>query len=175
MAQHALTPNPSIERTCSGKPGHAAHVERPGLTNVSPAISSIVDSWHSEIADHLRPGLAKETVAAIFQSVGRTPSADVMYLYSLCGGMRSVNVEDKRFFAFWPLESAAKATEAVPLPYFVFGDGFVSSHRYSFRFENAEVSSVYGDYSNGEFTKLAESVDEFFLFLRQDPQRLWLP
>jgi hypothetical protein len=25
---HAMTPNPSIERTCPGKPGHAAHVER---------------------------------------------------------------------------------------------------------------------------------------------------
>jgi len=23
-----LQPNPSIERTCPGKPGHAAHVER---------------------------------------------------------------------------------------------------------------------------------------------------
>ena len=142
---------------------------------MSPAISSIVDSWQSEIAAHLRPGLAMETVAATFHSVGRKPSADVMFLYSLCGGMESVNVEDKRLFAFWPLESAAKATEAVPLPYFVFGDGFVSSHRYSFHFESAEVSSVYGDYSDGAFTKLAESVDEFFLFLRRDPQRLWLP
>ncbi len=25
-----MTPNPSIERTCPGKPGHAAHVERSG-------------------------------------------------------------------------------------------------------------------------------------------------
>ena len=139
------------------------------------ATSGIVDSWRAEMASHLRPGLPAEFVAATFRSLGREPSADVMFLYSLCGGMESVNDEDKRLFSFWPFESAAKATEEVSLPYFAFADGFVSSHRYSFRFESPEVSSVYGDYSDGTYTKLADSVNDFFLFLRRDPQRIWLP
>ncbi len=28
VSSFEVTPNPSIERTCPGKPGHAAHVER---------------------------------------------------------------------------------------------------------------------------------------------------
>jgi len=137
-------------------------------------IKQIVEVWTAEKID-LRAGADISTVQAIFQSVDRALSADVLALYMTSSGMKTMGDEDSRSFSFWPLEDAAKSTMVLPNSYFAFGDGILSSHRYSFHFENPLQSSVYGDYSDGKFIKLADNVEHFFTLLIENPGQLWLP
>ena len=89
--------------------------------------------------------------------------------------MLPLGADDKSLFSFWPFAQAVARSAEVSKPYFPFGEGFLSAQRYCFRSESTEQSSVYGDYFDGRFTKLAESVEEFFECLLTRPEDIWLP
>jgi len=136
--------------------------------------SLAIANWKAEKLG-LGGGLDEAALKSAFTSVGWVPSNDVLQLYGLCSGMAPLGSEDKSFFSFWPFAEAMVRSAEVPRTYFPFGDGFLRAHRYSFRAEAADRSSIHGDHFDGRFAKLADSVDEFFDCLLRHPGRLWLP
>lgn len=135
------------------------------------AIETAIQRWKSEEL-RLLPPIRESVIKASFGDLGRACSSDVLALYRLTGGMEEAD-SDSRMLSLWSFQKAIAETARYTRPYILFADFLIDSHRYCFRYENQERSSVVVDYVNGEEPELvAKSIEEFFRILNSDAAKL---
>ena len=124
----------------------------------------------------LLPPLTHAEIAGRSRLAGKPLSADVVRLYSLCGGMRD-GEDDKSLFSLWPLERALHESLDYRDGLIPFADGIISSFTFCLKMEDvSETASVYIDYGGDTPPKrAAASLAEAFDLLLRDPLVLGLP
>jgi hypothetical protein len=121
-------------------------------------IEKAVASWKTQNIE-LLPPLSYEQINQLFSNANYPVSADIVRLYSLCGGMSSNE----------SLEEAANFTP----PFIPFADGFISAQFYCFKIESPSLASVWVvQNKTPEF--VASSLNEAFGFLLNEPTKLLL-
>ena len=135
------------------------------------AIERAVENWQRNGLDLLPPN-AEASVIAALDATGRTYSRDLVTLYSATGGMVDGET-DSSHWSLWPLDRVVAETSRYERPGILFADFLIDSHLYCFKYEDAERSSVWIDYFNGEEpVQVASSVEAFFEIYLSDPGSL---
>ncbi|MBC7795488.1 MAG: hypothetical protein H7Z37_01285 [Pyrinomonadaceae bacterium] len=139
-------------------------------------LNKVIEGWRNDKARLFPPNNRAEVVSA-FEKINRKCSADVIELYCATGGMDEDSRDDK-LFTLWSLNkivlenTAFKGESVLDV---AFGDYFIESHLYYFRYENENTSSVYTDGSkDGKIIKIADSVSEFFYIYLTDSKEIGL-
>lgn len=134
-------------------------------------IEKAVASWKTQNIE-LLPPLPAEQINQLFSEANYPISADVVRLYSLCGGMSS-NEPDEHLFELWPLERSLQEAANFITPFIPFADGFISAQFYCFKIESPSLASVWVvQNKTPEF--VASSLNEAFGFLLNQPTKLLL-
>jgi hypothetical protein len=55
-----------------------------------------------------------------------------------------------------------------------FADFLIESHRYAFKYENENTSSVYSNCESEDFVKIADSIEQFFDLYLTNPNKIGL-
>ena len=129
-----------------------------------------VEGWRRDGVKLLSPDDGAAVISRL-KDLGRLISRDVVELYCATGGMDSDM--DANHLSLWPLERVASENTAREYPFLLFADFLLDSHAYGLKYENADESSVYviaGD----EPERVADSLDEFFNHLLNDPGKVWM-
>lgn len=142
---------------------------------MSSSIDRAVAFWRTQ-GVQLLPGLDSGRISSLASQFNVTLSADVVRLYSLCGGMPA-NVDDRSMFELWPLERALRESCRFPPGLVPFAEGFISAQLYLLRIESVEFSSVHIDYhfSGSAIECVAESLEKALEYLQVCPEKLMLP
>ena len=137
------------------------------------SVLKMIEAWQRQ-GISLWPPLAWPEVAATLGRLGRPLSQDIIGLYCLTGGM-SVDEMDDVCLTLWTLNRVISDNSKSPGPYLCFADFLIDSHWYGLKYQNPEKSAVYAYYFgdiNAE--RVADSLDEFFHLLLNDPGKLGL-
>jgi hypothetical protein len=122
-------------------------------------------------AARLLPPRERSEVIAILSSTGRKVSSDVVDLYTITGGMPD-GEDDAQWFSLWDLGRVVEENRRYRGDVLFFADFLIDSYLYCFRYESESRSSVCIEYGDGNPPKpIAESPDEFFRLLMEDPDR----
>jgi hypothetical protein len=133
----------------------------------------VLEQWRTD-GISLLPPYTREQIVAIIGALGHEPSSDVIDLYRLTGGMEE-DEWDSLFWSLWPIERVAAENKTYQGDGVQFADFLIDSHRYLFRHKDANASSVYVDYYDGEEpTRVAGSLHEFFEHYLNDPEKIYL-
>ena len=136
------------------------------LTNIKRA----VEQWRRD-GVKLLPPHDEAAVIDRLTSLGRLVSRDVVELYCATGGMDSDM--DTNHLSLWPLAGLTPGDTPRDYPLLLFADFLINSHLYGLKYENAEESSVYA-VGEGEPERVADSLDEFFSHVLNDPRKVWM-
>lgn len=120
----------------------------------------------------LQSGIAEPTVLASLDGVGRHASSDVASLFAAVDGMDS-GESDSRMFSLWSLDRSVAEASCFGQHFLPFADFLIESCVFLLKRESAEHSSVWIQYGrSGAPRQVAASVDEFFDFLVDTPNRV---
>ena len=137
-------------------------------------IAWAIEGWQRQGVP-LLPPLTLAEIEGRARLAGKALPADVVRLYSLCGGMRD-GEDDKNLFSFWPLERAMHESLDHRLGLIPFADGLISSFMVCLKVEDAGTASVHIDYGGGTRPRrAAASLADAFDLLVRDPGALDLP
>ncbi len=80
---------------------------------------------------------------------------------------------DESLLSVWTLaEIKERNSPLSSLTYFA--DFLIESHRYAFKYENVNISSVYSNHETDDFIKVADSVEQFFDLYLTNPNEIGL-
>ncbi len=80
---------------------------------------------------------------------------------------------DSFMWSLWSLDRIVSENLNYSRPHILFADFMIHSYFYCFKYEDAEISSVYVDYFNEEEPhRVADSVENFFELYLSDPQKI---
>ncbi len=145
-------------------------------------VKKVEQVWKNEDLKIAEP-LSENNVVESFANLGVLLSKEVIDVYSNLGGMIDENM-DSVCFSFWTVERIL--TENKPNSELTFfADFLINSHWYGFKFENENVSSIHIYWGENQIEKIADSFNEFFenyltkpeeyfLFGRENPERILL-
>ena len=119
------------------------------------------------------PGVPPSAVEAVWRQLGQRLSTDVRALYSAVNGFAKDEM-DEHFWSFWSLGCVSERNVVWESRGVHFSDFLIDSHRYLFRYEAPERSSVWHE-SNSEGFMVATSVADFLQRYLDDPGSLLLP
>jgi hypothetical protein len=130
-------------------------------------LAALLSRWESEGAKPL-PAESPEAVHDAFQSLGMTPTADVLLLYTTVGGMRSMDDEYWRLWSLEEVRSQQRSEHGV-----LFGDYCIFCWEYRLVPISPETSAVYVDrYDNAPPVLVAASLEQFLERLHVDARSL---
>ena len=131
------------------------------------SLAALLSRWESEGAKPL-PGEGAEAVRDAFQSLGVTPTADVVLLYTTVGGMQSMDDEYWRLWSLEEVRSQQRSEHGV-----LFGDYCLFCWEYRLVPVSPERSAVYVDrYDNAPPVLVAASLEQFLERLHVDARSL---
>ena len=104
----------------------------------------------------LSPPNSEQQVIDCFLAINSSISKDVLELYNNFGGMTDGDM-DESLLSIWTLEEIKKKNSSAP-EFIYFADFLIDSHRYAFKYEDVNISSVYSDWETSDFVKVADSV-----------------
>ncbi len=134
-------------------------------------LAKAVKRWQEEKLK-LSPPNSEQQVIDSFRSIERLVSKDIIELYSNFGGFINGDMNES-LLSLWTLEEIKKNNSTVSeLTYFA--DFLIESHRYAFKYENIDTSSVYSDCESEEFVKIADSIEQFFDLYLTNPNKIGL-
>lgn len=120
----------------------------------------------------LQPGIAEPTVLANLDAVSRHASSDVVSLFAAVNGM-DAGESDGRTFSLWSLDHSVAEASYFDETFLPFADFLVESCVFLLKRESATLSSVWIQYGRSDVPRqVAASVDEFFDFLVNSPERV---
>lgn len=134
-------------------------------------LEKAIKRWHEENIK-LSPPNSEQQIIDCFLEIKSLISKDVLELYSNFGGMFDEGM-DESLLSIWTLEQIKKENSTVSELTF-FADFLIDTHRYAFKYENENTSSVYCDYETSEFLKIADSVEQFFDLYLANPNEIGL-
>ena len=133
------------------------------------AAERVVEKWKQDGIELLPPNNEADVIA-VFSKLGRKVSQDVANLYCTIGGMEDC---DSFMWSLWSLDRIDAENRTHTKSYILFADSMIDAYRYCFKYEDAENSSVYVDWLNGELPELvANSMDEFFEYYLESPAKI---
>lgn len=138
---------------------------------LSEKFKKVIDIWRKENIKLAPPNLPQEVVDC-FQSLGKNPTKDILEFYTICGGMINYTMDDS-LLSVWTLEEVAKKN-SIASEIVCFADFLIESHRYAFKYEDENTSSIYSDSESPEFTKIADSLEQFFDLYLINPNEIYL-
>ena len=116
------------------------------------------------------PPYGESIVRATFLDTGMEPSKDLIFLYSVIGGME---VPDAQLWRLWPLSEVADRTSEANDFGVLFSDYLLDSWAYRITPNDMDTSAVYVDYFDGRDSFLiARTLEQFFDSYLQDADRL---
>ena len=133
------------------------------------AVDDVISSWQREGVS-LTPPITLKAVKAELSKTGQRISKDVVDLYCRTGGMAK-NEMDSHCFSMWPFDTVTAVNS--DRPYLAFADFLIDSHWYGFVYESETHSKVCIDYGK-ELEIIADSVEDFFRRILNDPRSLYL-
>lgn len=134
-------------------------------------LAEVIEKWRRENVKPSPPKSEKKIVEC-FLAIERSLSKDVLEFYSICDGTIDEKM-DNSLLSVWSLETVVKENSTVSkLTYFA--DFLIESHRYAFKYENENTSSVYSDWETSELIKVADSVERFFDLYLTKPNEIGL-
>ena len=140
-----------------------------GLSN----IGELIQRWERG-GITLLPPHGEQKVVDELRRLGRPFSRDVVSLYCATGGMKDGAMDDEGL-TLWPLDYLVAENLSRARPQILFMDFLIDSYFYGFQYEDAETSSVYADYYDGEpARRVAESLREFIEIYLNDTSKLFL-
>jgi hypothetical protein len=132
-------------------------------------VERVIGKWKQDGVELLPPNKEPDVIA-VFTKLGLKVSQDVVNLYCTIGGMEDF---DSFMWSLWSLDRIDAENRTYTKPYILFADSMIDAYRYCFKYENAENSSVYVDWLNGEEPELvANSMDEFFEYYFKSPEKI---
>lgn len=134
-------------------------------------LPKLIEAWQTD-GVRLAPPNSERQIADVFDSIGHRLSADVSEFYQICGGMINYDM-DESLLSMWSLVEIEKENSNVSELTF-FADYLIDSHRYAFKYENENVSSVYSDGESAEYIKIADSLESFFDLYLINPSAIYL-
>jgi hypothetical protein len=130
-----------------------------------------INGWQKENL-RLLPANSEKEIIDCFLVIESLISNDILELYSNFGGMTDSDM-DESLLSIWTLEQIEKENSvASGLTYFA--DFLIESHRYAFKYEDENISSVYSDCESADFVKIADSVEHFFDLYLTNPNKIGL-
>lgn len=134
--------------------------------DVPGAMRILVRRWDKEGTTYLPPE-TRESVEAAFASVGARATTDIIQLYSVIGGLESM---DGAYLAIWPLkqfrEENAEPSEYGPL----FADYLICSWCYRLKPRNEHESEIHADLFDGEMRRIAPTLAELLSDYVDNPE-----
>ena len=134
-------------------------------------LAKVINVWREEKIK-LAPPNSQQQIVDCFHSLKKVPSKDVLKFYAICGGMTDYAM-DNSLLSVWTLDEIAKKNTIVS-DLICFADFLIESHRYAFKYENENVSSIYSDCESPEFIKIADSLEQFFDLYLMNPNEIYL-
>jgi len=135
-------------------------------------LEKIIEKWKDENLGINSPYSEKQ-IQNSFDKIGKLVSKDVLQVYMTFGGLADCEM-DSNLFSFWTLEQAVNENLKFKTNFTLFGDFLIFSHFYGYKYENENISSVYANYEIEEYTKVSESVEEFFGLYLTNPIEIGL-
>ncbi len=132
----------------------------------------VIEKWKGENLEIIEP-YSEEQIQNSFNKISKLISKDVFQVYATFGGLADCRM-DSNLFSFWTLEQLVNENLNFKTNFTLFGDFLVFSHLYGYKYEDENISSVYTDYGSGEYTKVSESVAEFFDLYIENPLEIGL-
>lgn len=134
-------------------------------------LAKAIKLWEEENLRLASPN-SEQQVIDCFLAIERLISKDILEFYTNFGGMIDGDMGES-LFSVWTLEEVKKNNSSVSeLTYFA--DFLIESHRYAFKYENENTSSIYCDWETSEFIKVADSVEQFFDIYLINPNEIGL-
>ena len=130
-----------------------------------------IEGWRKENLK-LAPPNSEQQIADCFLGIESLISKDVLELYTNFGGMINGDL-DETLLSIWTLERI-RQENLTDSELTCFADFLIESHRYAFKYENADTSSVYNNYETSDFIKVADSVEQFFDLYLTNPNEIGL-
>ena len=134
-------------------------------------LKKITQLWKRDGLSLAEPFSAEEIVAG-FNKLGVIFSKDVVEVFSSIGGFAEEDL-DSECMTFWTIEKIFKEN-IENSAYIFFADYLIESHRYAFKYANADISSIYVCYSETDRTKVADSFAEFFELYLTKTEKLFI-
>lgn len=132
----------------------------------------MIEKWKGENLKITEP-CSEEQIQNSFNKISKPISKDVLQVYTIFGGLADCEM-DSNLFSFWTLEQLVNENLEFKTEFTLFGDFLIFSHLYAYKYENENISSVYTDYGINEYTKISESVEEFFDLYLTNPLEIGL-
>ena len=134
-------------------------------------LAEAIKRWQKENL-RLSPPNYEQQIIDCFLAVESLISKDILEFYSNFGGMINGDM-DESLLSVWTLEMIVKENSASS-ELTCFADFLIDSHRYAFKYENVNISSVYSDYESEDFVKIADSIEQFFDLYLTNPNKIGL-
>lgn len=134
-------------------------------------LAKFVKRWSEQNLNLAAPN-SEQQVIDCFLAIKSSVSRDIIELYTNVGGMIDGDMGES-LLSIWTLERIEQENLTVSGLTF-FADFVIESHRYAFKYENVSTSSVYSNYETAEFTKVADSIEQFFDLYLTNPNELGL-
>jgi hypothetical protein len=133
---------------------------------MSDDLNKLILFWHEQGLP-LAPPETPESVRRAFCQINARCSEDVIELYCATGGMSEDM--DSNMFSLWPLGKIVDSNVDRHSRDVAFGDYCIYCWDYSFRFETAQRSTVFG---GPDYRMIADSVEGFLHLLLTDANQL---
>lgn len=135
-------------------------------------LEKVAEKWKSEDLKIVSP-YSDEQIKNAFDKIGKPASKDILQIYTAFGGIADWGM-DSNLLGFWTLEQIVDENLKIESDFALFGDFFIFTYLYGYKYVNENVSSVYSNSESEEYTKVADSVEEFFNLYLTDPVEIGL-
>lgn len=134
-------------------------------------ITKVIQRWQKENL-RLSPSNSEQQISDCFRSIKKLLSKDILEFYSNFGGMIDGDMSES-LLSVWTLEEIAEKN-SVSHELTCFADFLIESHRYAFKYENVNTSSVHSNWETSDFVKVADSLEQFLDLYLTNPNKIGL-
>ncbi len=134
-------------------------------------LTKAIKRWQKENVRLSSPN-SEQQIIDCFLTIESLISNDIWEFYSSFGGMIDGDMSES-LLSVWTLERIAEKN-SVSSELTCFADFLIESHRYAFKYENVNTSSVHSDWETPDFVKVADSLEQFLDLYLTNPNKIGL-